>query len=141
MATAQKIKEALSRVHDLTSLVNELLAGPDALQWPIEEEIENPQKITFGWTAEELKAQGLEKQFLDGEIRQIRPFRSGQPWGIFLVEFTRGHVYRTALRRVLRRAGSQPSPRPQPSGLASRTYPLHLHHQGLRPVHLRPFSR
>ena len=74
MATAQKIKEALSRVHDLTSLVNELLAGPDALQWPIEEEIENPQKITFGWTAEELKAQGLEKQFLDGEIRQFGRF-------------------------------------------------------------------
>jgi len=113
MANPQKIKETLSRVHDLTSLVNELLAGPDALQWPIEEEIEDPQKITFGWSAEELNVQGLEKQLLDGEVRQIRPFRAGQPWGVFLVEFAREQVYRTALRQVLR--GLVPSRRRDPS--------------------------
>jgi hypothetical protein len=113
MANPQKIKETLSRVHDLTSLVNELLAGPDALQWPIEEEIEDPQKITFGWSAEELNVQGLEKQLLDGEVRQIRPFRTGQPWGVFLVEFAREQVYRTALRQVLR--GLVPSRRRDPS--------------------------
>ena len=113
MATAQAIKAALSRVHDLTSLVNELLGNPDVLQWPIEERIDNPEKITYGWTAEELNAQGLEKQLLDGEVRQIRPFRSDQPWGLFLVEFAHGQVYRTALRQVLR--GLVPSRRRDPS--------------------------
>lgn len=113
MPTPQIIQNALARVHDLASLVNEMLANPDVLHWPIEERIEDPQKITFGWSAEELNAQGLEKQLLDGEVRQVRPLRSGQPWGIFLVEFAHGHVYRTALRQVLR--GLVPNRRRDPN--------------------------
>ncbi|MBY0528546.1 MAG: hypothetical protein K2R98_34465 [Gemmataceae bacterium] len=100
MATAQEIQDAFGRVDDLTSLVNELLT--DTLHWPVADRIDHPRKITYGWTAEELKAPGVEEKLLDGAVRQIRPFRTDQPWGIFLVEFTDERVYRTALRQVLR---------------------------------------
>src|SRR5947209_13615136 len=100
MPTAPQIKQALARVEDLTSLVNELLR--DTLGWLLADKIDDPEEITYGWSAEELKAQGLERHLLDGEVRQIRPFRADQPWGIFLVEFAHDHVYRTALRQVLR---------------------------------------
>jgi hypothetical protein len=34
-------------------------------------------------------------------IKQLRPLVSGQPWGIFFVEFNQGRLPITALRRVL----------------------------------------
>src|SRR5947209_4709067 len=111
MPTVHDIRETLLSIQDLTGLVNDLLG--DTLDWPITDRIESPEEITYGWTAEELNAQGLEKRLLDGEIHQVRPFRADQPWGIFLVEFTHGQVYRTALRQVLR--GLVPNRRRDPA--------------------------
>src|SRR5437667_7011652 len=100
MATAQAIKEALAHVHDLPSLLNDLLA--DTRDWPLRDRIEDPTDISFGWTPEELRAKGLDKHLLEGEIRQLRPLRTGQRWGIFLIEFANTRIYRTHLRQVLR---------------------------------------
>src|SRR5205085_7625441 len=43
----------------------------------------------------------------------FQPFRNGQPWGVFLLEFTNGKIYRSVLRQVLR--GLVPSRRRDPS--------------------------
>lgn len=60
-------------------------------------------EVTFEWSADELRLSESAKQKLaSGSVKQIRPMRDDQPWGIFLVEFSDGHVYRTALRQVLR---------------------------------------
>ena len=37
-----------------------------------------------------------------GRVCQLANFAPGQPWGIFLVQFEGGHIYKSALRRVLR---------------------------------------
>jgi hypothetical protein len=46
-------------------------------------------------------------------VWQIPPRRSGQPWGIFLMEFADNRVYRTVLRQVLR--GLVPNRRRNPA--------------------------
>ena len=51
MATASAIQTALSGVHDLTSLRNDFLV--DTFRWRIEERPEDPEQVTYGWTAEE----------------------------------------------------------------------------------------
>ena len=71
----RRFTNVLGRVHDLASLVNELLT--DTLHWPLQDRIDDPQKISYGWSADELHAQGLEKQLLDGEVRQAAPFTPG----------------------------------------------------------------
>ena len=54
--------------------------------WEIDEHAEDIEDISFEWSAEELRADGLDKHIVDGTIRQIRPFK-GNPWGIFILEF------------------------------------------------------
>ena len=100
MPSRQTVNQALARVHDLPTLTQHLLT--DTLHWPIENKIETIEEISFGWTPQELQAQGLEEHLLDGQAWQIRPFREDQPWGIFVLEFADERVYRTALRQVLR---------------------------------------
>jgi hypothetical protein len=48
--------------------------------------------IAYGWSADDLRAQGLEKHLPDGQIWQIQPFRNQQPWGIFLLEYAQSQV-------------------------------------------------
>jgi len=99
MATAQKIEQAIHRVKDSGTFIQGLLA--ETLEWPIPEKIEELQALGYGWTADDLRSQGLDKHLLDGQVWQIQ-LRHGQPWGIFVVEFARDQVYRTVLRQVLR---------------------------------------
>ena len=79
------------------------------------------EDITFEWSAEELRANDLDKHVVDGTIRQIRPFK-GNPWGIFILEFRNPDVFATGrgmtgtLRNVLR--GLVPSKKKR-SSLAS----------------------
>jgi len=69
--------------------------------------------VTFDWTGGELRLPQTAGQRLSGgRVRQLRPFRLDQPWGIFLVEFNDSRIYRTALRQVLR--GLVPSRRRDP---------------------------
>jgi hypothetical protein len=99
MVTPSQIEQAIRRVTDQQSLVRGLLA--DTLHWPTPEEIEDLHDLGYGWTPEDLRAQGLERHLLDGHVWQIL-LRQPQPWGIFVVEFARDQVYRTVLRQVLR---------------------------------------
>jgi len=99
MVTAQKIEQGVRGVTDRSSFLQGLLA--ETLEWPIPEEVEQLDDIGYGWTADDLRAQGLEAKLLDGQVWQIQ-LRHGQPWGVFVVEFAQDQVYRTVLRRVLR---------------------------------------
>src|SRR6266851_4259317 len=99
MVTAQKIEHAIYDIKDRRSLIQRLLA--DTLEWPIPEDIEDLHELGYGWTPEDLRAQGLDGDVLDGHVWQIQ-LRHGQPWGIFVVEFAKDKVYRTVLRQVLR---------------------------------------
>lgn len=75
----------------------------DELRWPLPQESPG-EELTFDWSASELRvSEAHASRLRDGVVRQLRPLREeGQPWGIFLVEFTDERVYRTALRQVLR---------------------------------------
>jgi hypothetical protein len=112
MADAQLIENALLQICDQKSFIQKLLI--EVLDWPIEEQTEDLEDITFEWSAAELRAEGLDKSIVNGTIRQIRPFESN-PWGIFILEFNRPDVFTSGrgmtsvLRKVLR--GLVPSKR------------------------------
>ncbi|HVS72230.1 MAG TPA: TaqI-like C-terminal specificity domain-containing protein [Phycisphaerae bacterium] len=119
MATPQQIESALQRVRDQKTFVQELLAG--ALDWPIAQKVESLGDIAFDWSESELRAQGLSKHLVAGQISQIQPLRADQPWGVFILEFKNADVFNTGrgmtgpLRQVLR--GLVPSRR-RDAGLA-----------------------
>jgi hypothetical protein len=119
MADPEKIENAIRRVRNQKSFIQELLI--DALGWNIDERAEDVEEISFEWSAEELRANDLDKHIVDGTIRQIRPFK-GNPWGIFILEFRNPDVFVTGrgmtgtLRSVLR--GLVPSKKKR-SSLAS----------------------
>jgi len=90
--------ERIAEVDSLESLLGYLR---DDLDWDIESV--DRDEISFDWQTEDLRiSEDAGARVKDGVVHQLRPVVTGQPWGIFLVEFTDGHVYRTALREVLR---------------------------------------
>ena len=59
--------------------------------------------MTFDWKANKLNlGETGTRHLTDGLVRQLRPLQTGQPWGIFIVEFTDDTVHRGALREILR---------------------------------------
>lgn len=91
--------QTVQQVHDLASLLDLLR---EELGWPLPIEA-TLEDVTFDWTASELRLQEAHAARLHGGVvQQLRPLAPGQPWGVFLVEFSDGQVYRTALRQVLR---------------------------------------
>ena len=68
------------------------------LGWPVD--VDDWEVNLFEWQPEEinLKAEHVVRV---KSIKQLRPLVSGQPWGIFFVEFNKGRLPITALRRVL----------------------------------------
>ena len=70
----------------------------EELGWPVD--VDDWEVNLFDWQPEEinLKAEHVVKV---KSIQQLRPLVSGQPWGIFFVEFNKGRLPITALRRVL----------------------------------------
>jgi len=105
MLNARDIEAALAQVRDQRSFIQRLLI--DGLQWDIPTDAEKLEDISFGWTAEELRARDLDKDVLGGQVLQLRA-RQETPWGIFLLEFARPDVFETGrgmagpLRKVLR---------------------------------------
>ncbi len=106
MVTPEQIQQAISRVNDQTSFIQGLLY--DTLQWPVDGGIEKVEDISFAWTAQELRAEGLDRHIVDGQVWQIQPLREKQPWAVFLLEFNnvnafiKGRGLTGPLRKVLR---------------------------------------
>ena len=81
----------------------------DKLDWHIPENVEL-EDVAFPWSAEDLDLdEPTEERIV--ECKQLPPFppiqfalfgEGTQPWGIFFLQFNSDHIYRTALRRVLR---------------------------------------
>ncbi|MFQ5793832.1 MAG: hypothetical protein ACE5JP_02150, partial [Candidatus Bipolaricaulia bacterium] len=93
------LEQAILHVDSFESLLDLLR---DELDWPLPTQ-PGLDDLTFEWTASDLRVSDVAAQrFRDGVVRQLRPFSTEPPWGIFFVEFTDGRVYRTALRQVLR---------------------------------------
>jgi len=109
MPTPEQIQSAIRQVRDFESFCQVLLA--DTLNWPINDS-GTPSEIgdiAYAWTADELRAQGLDRHVIEGRIWQIQLWiPAQQPWGIFILEFQNEDVFTRsrgmvgALRRVLR---------------------------------------
>ena len=70
----------------------------DELDWPLQEY--GFDELTFEYTPAEL---GLKEEDAASikTIHQLRPLASGQPWGIFFVEFENKKLPVVVLRRIL----------------------------------------
>ena len=89
------LADTLRRVRTLPALVAYL---HDHLGWPVD--VEDWNQNVFDWLPEELRLKP-EHQVKVKSVQQLRPLVSGQPWGIFFVEFEPGRLPITVLRRVL----------------------------------------
>ena len=95
------LEAAVRNVHHFQSLLG-LLRGKD-LHWDLDPELKFDES-TFDWSADELSLSDSVAQHLrDGVVRQLRPLRPNQPWGLFFIEFADNKIYRSALRQILRR--------------------------------------
>lgn len=105
-ASAEVILGALPHIRDFSSFCRYLLV--DALGWPLPENINDPDDLTFEWSSADLRVQGLEKYIVGGRVLQLQNLIPQQPWGIFLIEFKDPAVFSTGrgmtgpLRQVLR---------------------------------------
>ncbi|MCX8517375.1 MAG: hypothetical protein ORN29_04805, partial [Rhodoferax sp.] len=89
------LADTLRRVRTLPALVAYL---HDHLGWPVD--VEDWNQNVFDWLPEELRLKPV-YQVKVKSVQQLRPLVSGQPWGIFFVEFEPGRLPITVLRRVL----------------------------------------
>ena len=87
--------EKLRQVHTLPQLVNYLSTE---LGWPVD--VDNWEDAMFDWQPDELNLKA-EHQVAIKSIQQLRPLVSGQPWGIFFVDFAKGKLPVAVLRRML----------------------------------------
>lgn len=120
MPTPHEIEAALAKVRDQASFIQDLLI--DTLGWPLAEKAQCVSDVSYDWTADELRAAGLDKHVVESKVCQIQPpARSATPWGVFIVEFkspdaiTTGRGMTGPLRKILR--GLVPKARGRPSHL------------------------
>jgi hypothetical protein len=85
-------------------------------------------EVTFDWTGAELNlSDDISRRLQSGVVRQLRPLREGQPWGIFFIDFAGSRVYTTALRQVLRRlVPSRRAARPDMPAWQCEKHTFHL---------------
>ena len=84
MPTSAQIEKALKQVLNQESFFKALLAT--TLDWPTSD-VKQIDDIAYGWSQQDLNAAGLERNLVEGSIWQLQPSATGQPWGIFLLEF------------------------------------------------------
>lgn len=78
---------------------NQLLAFlREDLDWPIED-VDDEDDLTFDWS-DDLGLKDDERVGIKA-IKQLRPLESGQPWGIFFIDFEKKRLPIVILRRVL----------------------------------------
>lgn len=89
--------ERLRSIQDFRSLVSYLR---QELDWPISEDMA-VEDLVYNYTPEEVGLDPASAVKIQRIIR-LRPLVSGQPWGIFYIEFKPGKLPITVLRRILR---------------------------------------
>jgi hypothetical protein len=87
--------EKLRAIHNIPALVKYLR---DELGWPVD--ADDWEEAVFDWQPDELNLKAEHKVKIRS-IKQLRPLVSNQPWGVFFVDFDKGALPITVLRRVL----------------------------------------
>ncbi|MBI2517082.1 MAG: hypothetical protein HYV95_09210 [Opitutae bacterium] len=89
----------IDRLRSIKTLSQLVAYLRDVLDWPIESG--DADAITFDYQASEL---GLDEKAAVRikEIKQLRPLASGQPWGIFFINFEKKRLPVVVMRRILR---------------------------------------
>ena len=95
VAPQDPLIERLRSATSITSLVRYL---HDELNWPVD--LDAIDDAFYDYEPEELGIKP-EHQVAIKTIKQLRPLTSGQPWGIFFVEFDKHRLPMVVLRRVL----------------------------------------
>ena len=91
-------QQRVYRIKDLDSLLGFLR---EDLCWDLPEA--SIDDVSFEWTGLDLNlSEDVNKKLKDGLIRQLQPFATHQPWGIFVVEFATREVSIITLRQILR---------------------------------------
>jgi type I restriction-modification system DNA methylase subunit len=91
------------KIQDTDSLLTFLR---EELNWQLPEA--DIGDLTFEWTGTELNlSEDVRKKLKDGVIHQLQPFRTEQPWGVFVVDFAIPMVSVLTLRQILRRLVSK----------------------------------
>jgi type I restriction-modification system DNA methylase subunit len=104
-------QQRVYRIKDLDSLLGFLR---EDLCWELPEA--SIDDVSFEWTGLDLNlnlSEDINKKLKGGLIRQLQPFATHQPWGIFVVEFATREVSIITLRQILRcfvakRRGARP---------------------------------
>ena len=102
-------QQRVYRIKDRDSLLGFLR---EDLYWDLPEA--SIDDVSFEWTGLDLNlSEDVNKKLKDGLIRQLQPFATHQPWGIFVVEFVTREVSIITLRQILRcfvakRRGARP---------------------------------
>jgi hypothetical protein len=102
-------QQRVYRIKDLDSLLGFLR---EDLCWDLPEA--SIDDVSFEWTGLDLNlSEDIHKKLKGGLIRQLQPFTTHQPWGIFIVEFAIREVSIITLRQILRcfiakRRGARP---------------------------------
>src|SRR5882672_5250576 len=105
MPLPDRVKSAIARCVDQKSFLRNLLY--ETLNWPVDR-ADSLEELAYSWSADELRATGLEKTVVDARAWQLRRLEANQPWGIFFLEFKNEDAFLTgkgmagALRKVLR---------------------------------------
>ena len=87
--------EKLRHIHSIPALVKYL---DEELGWPVH--VDDWEDAVYDWQPQELNLKA-EHEVAVRSIKQLRPLVSGQPWGIFFVDFEKGKLPITVLRRML----------------------------------------
>lgn len=87
--------EKLRRIHTIPALVTYL---HDELGWPVD--VDDWEDAIYDWQPQELNLKP-EHAVAIKSIKQLRPLVTGQPWGIFFVDFDKGKLPIVVLRRML----------------------------------------
>jgi hypothetical protein len=64
MVASRDVERAVSRVRDRESFIQEFLA--ETLRWNLPEGVKDLGPLSYEWTADELRARGLEARLTEG---------------------------------------------------------------------------
>jgi hypothetical protein len=89
----------LRRLRDIHTLRELIPYLRDELNWPIDQDAVEDD-VTFEWSAADL---GIEEKHAVRirEIKQLRPLKTGQPWGIFFINFEKKRLPVVVMRKLL----------------------------------------
>jgi len=91
-------EEQRQRLRNIKTFKQLLAFLRDDLDWPIEP-VADEDELTFDWS-DDLGLKDSERVGIK-EIKQLRPLESGQPWGIFFINFEKKRLPIVILRRIL----------------------------------------